>query len=381
MFSLVVFFSAFLLIFNISAAALGAKENVYPFSISENNLRANISNATLANAPIVIHPLPYVDELINISIWCGLEAVKSGEKIKLNRDFLIPGSRKCDHMMIEAWPARNTTSLWIKYERPLQNVSILSIKSLFSAVFLLSLFIFYKKGKAASTQRSTIVIIFASVLILDPFSYFLKFYFPNLSLHLSNILFNIGLWKISSELFAEYSPLVRKTYGLFKYLPVLPPLFLVFLFFFGTDFASSEVLTLISVLVGVILPILSIWFIFMAGNTTGSFALAIQIFSGVFVITSIFFIRFLKMTDQLFQTSFVAEAIEFSLVAGFSIFQLVFKTGESVEEEAMGHLPHVQVRRYDKIDEILNSLVAEDETVKFGDDDDTADSAKDKDTE
>ena len=47
----------------------------------------------------------------------------------------------------------------------------------------------------------------------------------------------------------------------------------------------------------------------------------------------------------------------------------------------MGHLPHVQVRRYDKIDEILNSLVAEDETVKFGDDDDAADSDKDKDAE
>ena len=73
----------------------------------------------------------------------------------------------------------------------------------------------------------------------------------------------------------------------------------------------------------------------------------------------------MKIVDYLFVKSFLVEMIEFSLLFGYSIFQMIFKSGQSVEEEAMRRLPHTPIRRYDKIDEILNSLVAEDDEIKF----------------
>lgn len=53
------------------------------------------------------------------------------------------------------------------------------------------------------------------------------------------------------------------------------------------------------------------------------------------------------------------------MISSYAFFQTIIKSGEMIEEEAMSHLPHSNVRRYDKIDEILNDLVAEDEVVKF----------------
>ena len=60
--------------------------------------------------------------------------------------------------------------------------------------------------------------------------------------------------------------------------------------------------------------------------------------------------------------------MEISFIFAYSVFQMVFKSGESVEEEAMGQLPHAPVRRFDKIDEVLNSLVGDDEDIKFDSD-------------
>ena len=370
LFGLFSFFCVFLLSFNISAFKLNRKEYFYPFQISENGFRANISNVSIANLPIVIHPFPYVNENANLTIWCGLQAFKSGELISFSSDISLSKTTKCNQMMIEIIPLTNLTGVWIKSIHPTQNILNIFLRNFISLLFILVLFLFYKKGKAASTQRSTIIIIFSAIFILDPLSTLLKLFLPKFSLHLSNLFLCYGLWRMANELFSEYAPLVRQSHKLFKFITAMPSIFLFILFYFkNKSFISEEILTFCGVLIGILLPCLAIWFLVMAGNTTGRFALIMQISSGVFILTSVFFINFLKMIDKSFSSSFVADMFEISFITAYTIFQLIFKAGESVEEEAMGHLPSTPVRRFDKIDEILNSLVAEDESIKFDDDD------------
>ena len=371
LFSLFAFFCFFLLIFNISASRVKGNDNFYPFVIEEGGYRTNISNASYYNSPISISPYPRVDEKANITIWCGLQAIKTNEIISFSSEYFLSKAVLCPKMMIEITPITNSTGLWIRSKHPLQNIIVLSLRVLFSLLFLLALFLFYQKGKAASTQRSTIIIIFSAIFMIDPLNSLLRLILPGFSLMITNIFTTFGMWKMASELFSEYAPLVRQSHNIFKFVTMIPPLFL-FLVFYPSfrGLFSEETLTFVSILIGIILPFLAIWFLVMTGNTTGRFALIMQIASGVFILTSFFYIRFLKLTNSRFQSSFSADMIEISFISAYTIFQMIFKAGESVEEEAMGHLPHTPIRRFEKIDEILNSLVADNDAVKFDDEDD-----------
>lgn len=45
------------------------------------------------------------------------------------------------------------------------------------------------------------------------------------------------------------------------------------------------------------------------------------------------------------------------MISSYAFFQTIIKSGEMIEKEAMSHLPHSNVRSYDKIDEILRNPV------------------------
>ena len=187
LFGLFSFFCIFLLVFNISACKFSQKEYFSPFQISENGFRANISNTTIFNLPVSVHPFPYVSEKANLSIWCGLQAIKSGESISFSSDIYLSKTLSCNKMMIEISSTTNATGLWIKSMNPLQNIINIFLRFFISTLFFLVLFLFYRKRKAASTQRSTIIILFAAIFILDPISTIVKLFLPRLASHISNL--------------------------------------------------------------------------------------------------------------------------------------------------------------------------------------------------
>lgn len=122
---------------------------------------------------------------------------------------------------------------------------------------------------------------------------------------------------------------------------------------------------------GLVVPILGFWFIFKAGNTTGSSALIIHILSGVFVMSSIYFIEILMLSfenDINYNFPFVNLTIESSFLGAYAMFQIIFKVGET-NDESEQYLPHQQQpggnQKYEKIEELLESLEAIDDNVKF----------------
>ena len=205
--------------------------------------------------------------------------------ISFAKDYNIGYSfTQCPNITVELNHIQENTSLWLQVN-VLETSMILEIAQyILFCTLLLTFILFYIKRKAASTQRSTIVIILSSLFMMDPFSCFTQLIsFPEVI----NRYFSLfGLFRMSSELFAEYSPLVRQNQKFYKIMCLIPSLFLIIIFNLPYDLYSNPMITLFGNLIGLIVPGLAVSFLFMAGNTTRNFALIIQIMSGALVVSA-----------------------------------------------------------------------------------------------
>lgn len=363
---LILVFGIFLVTFNISAIPFENKKKSIPFSFSNQIYRAIVHKTTFFNYPLVVKAIPPTNSKANLSIWCGLLKYKNDILISLNSDYNIGYSLNCPNITIELSPIQENTSIWLQIQNHSSSMILEITQYVFLLALILTFILYYIKRKSRSTQRSTVIIILSSIFMLRPLSALMQV--TDILEPLNKFLFIFGLFRFSIELFSEYSPLVRQSQKVYKIVCAVPAAFLFLFECIPNDLIQILPVSYMGTLVGLIVPVVGVVFLFMAGNTTGKFSLIIQIMSGSLVSCAVFYIRMLCIIDVFYDSSFIIHIFEISIIASYAMFQAIIKSGETVEEEEMSHISHNKVHRYDKIDEILNDLVGEDDVVKFEED-------------
>ncbi|OHS96308.1 hypothetical protein TRFO_37524 [Tritrichomonas foetus] len=392
-------FSVFLFVFNFFASFVGPIAHYEPLSTNPSSFNIRMRNLKRWNFPLSIVSYPYTKpkqshshtshhisptnnspnsnieyindqaiKQINFNGYCKNKLVFSNQSLSLPSPFVFGVFRFCTDFDIFVYPFFQQTSLFLRSKNTLLSIILTFIRYSFIFIIFFSFYRFFSLGKNLSVMRSVLVIQICVIMMLDPFI-FLSSFFPSL-FFFHYVFFGFGWWRCACEIFTEYAPLVRQKASLFKYVFLIPLVSFLAVYFFRNEKNSSEsrlktVVVVFSCLCGLVLPIFGIWFIFKAGNTSGKSALFIHLFAGILALTVVYFLKIFMISYENFADSFLSYSMEISFLAAYAMFQAIFQAGESSDESEQ-HLPHQQTNiRYEKIEELLESLTNMDDTVKF----------------
>lgn len=367
-------FLGFLFIFNFLASINGPISYYEPFQVTQTGFKLKTVNLKRRSYPVsIIRFSENQTSKLGITIFCNAKQLYSNYLISNAKPFTLGLHNYCPNYSIYVDPITPETSLFFRFQQPQLNAFLIFFKILISAVIFISFFRLFSIGKNLSVLRSVLITQICVVFMLDPFEW-ISIVFPSLRF-LHYIVFSFGWWRCTCEIFSEYIPLVRQKTSLFKFMILIPLSTLILSFLFRNHNNQNSItkmaLMILSNFAGLVVPILGFWFIFKAGNTTGSSALIIHILSGVFVMSSIYFIEILMLSfenDINYNFPFVNLTIESSFLGAYAMFQIIFKVGETSDESEQ-YLPHQQQpggnQKYEKIEELLESLEAIDDNVKF----------------
>lgn len=367
-------FTGFLFVFNLFASFNESILYYEPFKVTRSGFKLKTQNLKRGSYPISI--IKFSDSQtaeLKMTIFCNAKQLYSNYLISTAKPFTLGLNHYCSNYTFYVDPLTPETSLFLRFQHPKLNLFMIFIKILFSAIIFIPFYRFFSLGKNLSVLRSVLIIQICVVMMLDPFEWISNI-FPTLRIF-HYILFCFGWWRCTCEIFAEYIPLLRQKTSIFKYSIMIPlfGLILSFLFrnYYSQNYIPKKILVIISIFSGTVVPILGFWFIFKAGNTTGRPALIIHIFSGVIVMSAVYFIEILNLSfenEMTFDSSFLGHSIEASFLVAYAMFQTIFKIGET-NDESEQYLPHQQQQegdhKYEKIEELLESLEAIDDNVKF----------------
>ena len=354
LFLLVFFFLLTLTVISAASFSLGPIISTLPFTPNSRGYSIHLENITRKGLPLTVEPYPLSDNTSYLSIWCREEAEINDYVISLKESYHVSIFSMCSDMTIEIWPLHQSIAFYAKSQKPSYSLFMILLRLIFLVAIALAFYIFFSHNKNFSVMRSTLITQISCFLILDPFALLINL-FPAISI-IHCIISALGWWRASAELFAEYAPLVRPQSSFYKYIASVPS----FVLFLTTSFQTMCRITFptqmlaIGIIAGLLVPALSVAFLIMARKTSGKTALTIHIFSGCLALTVCYFMRMLGNCSDHFREAFFTQVLEVAFIGSYALFQTIFKAGES-KDESTRLLPQ-KVRRYDKIDELLDVL-------------------------
>ncbi|EAX96281.1 hypothetical protein TVAG_324550 [Trichomonas vaginalis G3] len=351
---LVVAFLAGLILFNAGAYLMGPKIQALPFTPTNRGYSIKVSNISFISLPVFIESYPLVDNTSYLSILCGEEAKINDNIISLTSEYNIGLLTLCKDMTVEVWPRNEKCGFWLKRNQPLFSFTVIFFRIIFLGIVGVTFYLLFSHNKNFSIMRSTLITQISCLLILDPIQLIYNF-IPSISI-IHNIISALGWWRASAELFAEYAPLVRTQYTFYRNVMIAPSVILLFTTVFQglCRYSFPNFMFLFGMCGFLVVPVLSTWFLFKAGSTSGKFALTIHIMSGMISLSVAYLMKILRNFNDDFRESILSETLEISFIGAYALFQTIFQTGESKDESAR-LLPQA-VNRYDKIDELLDVL-------------------------
>ena len=354
LFLLVFVFLSSLIIFNFCAFSLGKSVSSLPFTPNSRGNSIHLENLSRKIIPLTVESYPLQDNTSYLSIWCGEEAQVNDYVISLKEIYHVSIFSMCRDMTIEIWPRHENVGFYVKSQKPLHSLIIIFTRIIFLIAISLTFYIFFTHNKNFSVMRSTLITHISCILILDPFALLINI-MPSISI-IHSIISTVGWWRASTELFAEYAPLVRPQTSFYKYIAAVPAVVL----FFSTAlvnvcrFSHPAFMIRVATIGGMIIPITSIWFLIKAGHISGKTALTVHIIGGALALSVCYFMKFLYNCCEGFRESLFCQTLEISFIGGYALFQTVFQAGETQDESA--RLLPQKVKRYEKIDELLDIL-------------------------
>ena len=354
LFLLVFVFLISLIIFNTCAFSLGKSISSLPFTPNSRGYSIHLENFSRKIIPLTVESYPLQENTSYLSIWCGEEAQVNDYVISLKENYHVSIFSMCKDMTIEIWPRHENIGFYVKGQKPLHSFIIIFIRIIFLITISLTFYTFFSHNKNFSVMRSTLITHISCLLILDPFALLLNI-MPSISI-IHCIISTVGWWRATTELFAEYAPLVRPQTSFYKYIAAVPAVILFFCTALenACRFSIPDFMFTLATIGGMIIPITSIWFLIKAGQTSGKTALTVHIVGGTLAFTTCYFMKVLYNCSECFRESLFCQTLEITFVGAYALFQTVFQAGETKDESA--RLLPQKVRRYDKIDELLDVL-------------------------
>jgi len=361
---MVAFFIISLLVFNIAGFLLGSKIQLIPFIPTNRGYSIKLMNVSIANMPIYIDAYPPCTNVSYLSVWCGEEAEVNEHKISLASRYYMSVFSLCSQLTIEIWPRHDNIGVWLHGNYSRYCLLLESLRFLFCSIIGFSFYLFFSNNKNQSVMRSILITQASCLLMLDPL-HFITSYFHGFSI-IHSIISSAGWWRATVELFSEYGPLVRNSNSFYRITMSVPSIFLVFISLSDklSRFLFPNSVLYIGLVLGCALPILSLWFLENAGNTSGKMALILHVMSGSITLSAFYFMTMMKQISDEFKSSLMCETIEISFVSVYCMFYTIFHTGDT-KGESTSFLTQNSVRRYDKIDELLNILGENEDEAKF----------------
>lgn len=354
LFLLVSTFLVSLIAFNGAAFWLGPSISSLPFTPNSRGYSIHLENVSRKFVPLTVESYPLDSNSSYLSVWCGEEAEVNDYVISLKKTYYISIFSMCKDMTIEVWPRHENIAFYVKGQKFSHSFVVFITRAVFLVAIGFSFYTFFSHNKNFSVMRSTLITQISCMFILDPFALFQNI-LPSVSL-IHCIVSSIGWWRACSEIFIEYGPLVKSQTTFYKYIAAVPAVFLFITTSFETfcRYTFPNFMLLFGSFGGMIIPILTIWFLLKAGNTSGKTALTIHVVGGSFAMSICYFMKILYNCNEEFRESLVCQTLEISFVGAYALFQTVLQAGESRDESA--RLLPQNVRRYDKIDELLDVL-------------------------
>ena len=354
LFLLVFTFLTSLLIFNLCAFVLGKSISSLPFTPNSRGYSIHLENLSRKILPLTVESYPLSENTSYLSIWCGEEAEVNDYVISLKESYHVSIFSMCKDMTIEIWPRHSNIGFYAKSQKPIHSLIILLTRILLLSVISFTFYIFFSYNKNFSVMRSTLITQISCILIIDPFQ-IIQNILPSISI-IHCIISTAGWWRACTELFAEYGPLVRPQASFYKYISAIPSVILFFSTAMETmcRFSFPDFMLTLGIIGGFIVPIVAIWFLIKAGHTSGKTALTVHILSGTLSLSICYYMKILYNCSEAFRESLYCQTLELTFIGGYALFQAIFQAGESQDESA--RLLPQKVRRYDKIDELLDVL-------------------------
>lgn len=368
--------TAFLFTFNYFASFIGPLKYSQSFNPTPNGFSLNLNHLKLMHFPISI--VGYSENQtaqFKATIFCGSKPIMNSKSISLISPYQIGFLQYNSNYKIFIEPAIPNTALFLELRDPILNIIIQILRFTFIFILFVIFFILFKNGKNFSVLRSVLIIQMMIIFMVDPFT-FIGMCFPSLNF-ISYFIFSFAWYRCAIEVFNEYSVLVRHNSLIFKILLSIPFFCQIVLYLVkGYDPAHliKYLFVLISTLAGFNIIALGCYFIMKVGKTTGRSSLIIHITTSVLVLSMVYFISIMEYAYNhelsfSFTGSFLCQTLQISFLGIFGLFQTVFQVGEN-EANSDSYIPRQLTQRkvgkkYEKIEELLESLESMNDTVKF----------------
>lgn len=359
---LVLFFLFFLLLFNTGGYLYGPTIVSFPFSPTNRGYITKLLSYSVASLPISIEAYPSISKPTFLSLWCGEDLPLSEQQINLKKKHNIGILSLCEPETIDVYPQTNNSGLWIETVRPSANLIMLLSRLFFLSLLGLTFYALFKNGKNFSSLRSSLINCVGCIFIIDPLNIFHPI-IPDIQ-YIHMVLTCFGWWRTSAEIFSEYAPLVQASSNFYKKVAAAPTLILLVAHI--TSLAGivlpMAVFTSITIAGAAVLPVAAVWFLVRAGNTAGRAALFVHVTGGVSAMSLVFLAKMMALGPSP-PHMMLLFTVEISFAGTFGLFHALLEAGES---RGGGGLSSQAVRRYDKIDELLDTLGEGGEGARFG---------------
>lgn len=352
-------FLIFLLFFNVCSFFLGSMAESIPFAATSKGYELTISNLSLNNLPVSIESFPLSSFTPFLTIKCGDDEEITEKKFSLSTEYFLSVFTLCDTITIQVHPYVPNVGLWLRCHHPIKTHISVFIHFTFLSIIGLSLYFLFKNGKNNSVMRSTLITQTSILLILDPIKYLITF-FPRSISFIHTIISSIGWWRCTTEIFAEYGPLIRHKSQFYRSFSAIPTAILLIATFSekASRYYFPFLLTASGVIGGFILPIAATFFLIKARNINGRNALLVHVISGSITMTIAYFMKLLRAINEDFKDSFICDSIETSFVGCYALFQSIFQAGEGSAQEQ----PFFALKNYN-FDNPRISTINQDELV------------------
>ena len=361
-------FSGFLIIFNIFAFYVGTISKYFTFSCFYPSFSLTAKNLQPFSYPLYIVFKTHNEKQkeIQCKLFSQEDAITINKNIQNGIEYFwkLPLGFSSSNLEISISPLILDTEVYLRVQNNFLMMVIIILRYIFIVAIGICFSILFKNGKNLSVLRSVLIIQICSIFMLDPLK-ILSELFPYFSM-LHYFLFCLGWWRASCELFLEYAPLVRQKASFFKYFNLVPCISILFCYFYQEQIFHVRILAISMCFAsGSILIIICIWFIMKSGNISAKSTLIIHLTSGIIPLTFIYYIKVFSLLSESFRDSFFSYSAEISFLFVFAMFQFIFQNGESANDSNQRISNQQTNTKYEKIEELLESLTNLDDDVKF----------------